>query len=220
MPNDNEPQTSQTNTQPTDPTLAAPAQPDPTPAPTEASTPPAESFIGGTVESEAGSEVEEGPISEPVTADQLTIPEGLQFEGEAADEFLALINEPPESRADFANSLIEAHTKILQQTADAYAQQWQETQEDWRRQVRELPEFGGANLDRSQAGIAQLLDRYGDAEAAEAFQITGAGNNPAIYRMLARVAKDLNEAAPVGGTPPAGAPKDRASRMYGTTAQE
>ena len=224
MTNEPAPTNSQTDSQPIEAQATPPAPhaaPDPAPTPEgEAASPPADSLIGGQVEQGEGSEGEEGPPSEPITADDLEIPEGFVFEGEGADAFLALINDPPESRAELANAMIAAHTQILQQTADTYAQQWQETQDAWREEVRQLPEIGGAHLERTLGQIAQVVDRYGDAEVREAFAVTGAGNHPAMVRFLSKIAKDLNEAPPVSGQPAVGEPRDRASRMYGNTAQE
>lgn len=221
MANDSEQQNSQTNSQPIE-AQATPAAPEaaPDPAPTAESEASPSSLIGGGIEPGESSGGDEGPSPEPITAEQLEIPEGFVFEGEAAEEFLSIINNPPESRAELANAMIAAHTKILQQTADTYAQQWQETQDQWQAEVRALPELGGANLDQTLGKIAQVLDRYGDKDVREAFAVTGAGNHPAMVRFLAKIAKDLNEAPPVSGQPAHGQPKDRASRMYASTAKE
>ena len=221
MPPETETQISQTDSQPTDAQPPAPAPhaaPDPAPVPAAEGTPP--SSLVGSVEPGADAGGQEGQPPASVTLDDLTIPEGIQFEGEIADQFLTLINEPPESRAEFANALLDAHQQILQQTADTYASQWQATQEDWQNQVRQLPEIGGPNLDQSLGQIAQVLDRYGDQEVRDAFALTGAGNHPAMVRFLHAIAKDLNEAPPVAGQPAVGTPRDRASRMYPSAAQE
>ena len=224
MPNDSAPMNSQTDSQPTDPQTAnaAPAPeaaPDPTPAPSASSdsSPEPSSLIGGSVEAE-GAGVEEGPAPAPISADDLALPEGYALPEELGASFLELMNNPPESRAEFANSILELHTQILQQTADAYAQQWEATQEEWRAAVQNLPEIGGQNLQTSLGEVAKVLDRYGDKEVREAFALTGAGNHPAMVRFLHKIAKDLNEMPPVAGAPANAAPRDRASRMFGNSA--
>lgn len=197
------------------------AAPDPTPTPPSDAAAPSQAkgtLIGGEVEAE-GAEGAEGPPSapEPITADDLALPEGYALPEELGPQFLELMNNPPESRAEFANAVLGLHTQILQQTAETYAQQWEATQEEWRTSVQNLPEIGGRNLESSLGEIAKVLDRYGDAEAREALAVTGAGNHPALVRLFHKMAKDLNEAPPVKGTPATSAPSDRASRMFKTS---
>lgn len=192
-----------------------PAQLDPASAP-----PPAE-------ESAAAAPApppEEAP--QPLTLDALEVPEGLQLtneEGEPlpeAAEFLDLANETglnPEAASKF----LSAHHKLLEsafQTAvQEHQQQWENLQASWQTEVRALPEFAGEAFGPSMAKIAKVLDKYGSKEARDAFDVTGAGNNPYIVQMLKKIADDLTEAAPVSGDPATGSAKDRASRMFGSS---
>lgn len=186
------------------------AAPDPA---TETQTPEGSSVeTGGT---EGGSEGQPPSEPEPLTLDQISLPEGFEMPEEVGAQFLDLLNNPPQSRTDLANQMIGLHTSLLEKVAGEYATQWEETQQAWQKQIRELPEIGGANLAASQAEIAKVLDRYGDKEARDALALTGAGNHPALVRLFYKIAKDVNEAPPVAGTPPTGAPSDRATRMFG-----
>ena len=223
MPNDSAPTNSQPDSTPIEaqnPPANPGAAPDPTPSPASepaAADPTKGSLIGGEVEAE-GAGGDEGPSPAPISLEDLALPEGYALPEELGNSFLELMNNPPESRAEFANSVLELHTQILQQTADEYAQQWEATQEEWRTEVQKLPEIGGRNLESSLGEIAKVIDRYGDAEAREALAVTGAGNHPALVRLFYRMAKDLNEAPPVKGAPATSAPQDRASRMFKTQA--
>lgn len=203
-----------------------------TPATTEHAVPdPAPSAEGQVNASPAGSEQEVEPEAgagegvekgapEPapaLTVDDLSLPEGFVLPEDTANEFLSLVNEPPESRAELANKMLGLHTSLLQSAADEYAKQWETLQEEWRTEVRALPEIGGDNLDRSLGEIAKVLDKYGGKEVRDALSVTGAGNHPALVQMFHRIAKDLNEQPPVKGAPAAGQPRDRASRMFPTS---
>ena len=194
-------------------TAAPPVNPDAAPDPAPAA-PTAE------VETESAAEDAEGPsdaVPTPLAIEDITLPDGFEMPEEIGSSFLELINSPPESRAEFANSLIGFHTSLLESVAGEYAQQWEQTQETWRAEVRALPEIGGQNLQTSMAEIAKVLDRYGDKEARDALAMTGAGNHPALVRLFHKIAKDVNEKPPVQGGAPSGAPRDRASRMYGNS---
>jgi hypothetical protein len=153
-------------------------------------------------------------VPEPFTAEQLTLPEGMKIPDEVRDEFVGLINNTELSAAERANNLLGLHTKILQAAADEHVAAWDALQSEWQGAVQK--DFPGDKLTAAQAQIAKVLDRYGDAAVREAFALTGAGNNPAIFRFMTKLAADLNERPPVTGTPATGQPLDRASRMFGT----
>lgn len=170
------------------------------------------SLIGGeaaTGEDEASGEAP-APAPEPLTADALELPEGFTPDDEAMGQFLELANDAGLD-AEKANNLIGIHTKMMEHVATDMQQRWDQTQADWQAKSRE--EFG-ANLDHTLQNIAKVLDQYGDAEAREAFLVTGAGNHPAVVRLLAKIAQDVNERPPVSGAPST-APADRATRMFG-----
>lgn len=210
---DNAPQTFMTDTTttpPTDPAApqAAPDPANPNPAPADSSPPVEPDSAAGGVEGQPPA------APTPLALEDIPLPEGFEMPEEIGGSFLELMNNPPESRAEFASKMIEMHTSLLSNIANDYAQQWEATQEQWREQIRALPEIGGDNLARTQTEIAKVLDRYGDQEARDALAITGAGNHPALVKLFHAIAKDLNEAPPVVGTPPTGAPRDRASRMF------
>lgn len=153
---------------------------------------------------------------EPLTLEALTLPEGFEADAERLGGFLELANETGLS-AESASQMLSMHNTFMEQVASDLSTQWEETQQAWQEEVRALPEIGGTNLDRSLGEIAKLLDRHGDQAARDAFRATGAGNHPAIVQFLYKVAKDSNEQPPVSGTPAQTDPKDRASRMFGSS---
>lgn len=198
---------SSATTEATPPPAAPEAIPDPTPA-------------SPAVEAEGAAPGAEGPpeaAPAPLALADLTLPEGFEMPEEVGSQFLQLVNSPPQSKAEFGNSLIALHTSLLQSVAGKYAQQWESTQEEWKTTIQNLPEIGGKNLNQSLSEIAKVIDRYGDAEARQALALTGAGNHPALFKLFYKIAKDLNEAPPIQGAAATDAPKDRASRMFGST---
>lgn len=99
---------------------------------------------------------------------------------------------------------------------------WKSTQETWQTTVKADPEIGGAKLDGVISTIHKAIDQFGgdkgiDAAAfREALTFTGAGNNPAVIRVLSRMAKAVTEATPVNPNP-GGAKRDPASLLYPST---
>lgn len=181
-------------------------------------TPPTDeskSLIGEPPAAEADPEPEADPAPEPLTAEALTLPEGFEADEATLSSFVETINNADLTPQERAENLLALHAQMQETTATQMHDAWTQTQEQWRTEVQSLPEIGGQNLDQTLGSIAQVVDRYGGAEAREAFDLTGAGNHPAIIKLMASIAKDLNEAPPVSGAPPAGEPKSRAERMFG-----
>lgn len=161
----------------------------------------------------------EGVAVEPpvaLTAEDLTLPEGMTLTDEARTEFFGIL-EGTGSAKEKANSLLAlAHKSAgdaVQATVDEYARQWTQTEEAWKQAIQE--QFPGDKLAAAQSNIAKLLDKYGDSDARAAFTATGAGNNPHIFALLNKIAADLTELPPVQGNPTNGAQLTRADRLYG-----
>mgnify|MGYP005856389821 CR=1 FL=1 len=154
------------------------------------------------------------PTEEPLSLDSLTLPEGLSFEGaeKERDEFLALANEWKLGKKG-AEAALNLHQKLMARAGAQMQEQWTALQTEWRNQVQALPEVA-ANPALAQASVAKILDKYGSAEARQALDVTGAGNNPHVVRMFLKLAKDLTEQPPVSGVPTVGV-RDRAQRLYG-----
>ena len=218
MPNDSanttSPSTLTPATNPAAPTTTPqPTAPAATPEPAATAPAPASSLLGGAVEPPIG---EVTGSASPITLEDITLPEGFTMPEAEGAEFLELLNNAPESRAEFATRLLEVHNKILQGVADQHATAWNELQQSWQDQIRAMPEFAGDKLQGSMSKIAKVLDRYGDKEVREAFALTGAGNHPAIAKFLLKIANDYNEGPVVRGAPANSPAQDRASRMFGT----
>ena len=90
----------------------------------------------------------------------------------------------------------------------AQAEAWQGLNQTWQAEIKADPEFGGSKLPATVANIARVFDDFvGNANSPErkalneALLLTGAGNNPTMFRLLARVANTLTEGTHVTGSP-------------------
>lgn len=150
--------------------------------------------------------------AEPLTKEALTIPEGFQADEASVGKFLEIANELGLSK-EGASKLVGLQAELAKQASEAGSKLWEETQTQWQDQVRADPEIGGTKLQENLGVIAKLLDSHGNAEVRQAFDITGAGNNPAVIKFLIKVGKELGEGKPVLGGP-GNAPADAASILY------
>lgn len=190
-----------------EPTPSPSPSPDPTssPAPNEPPAPDPASLVGK----------QAAPLPAPVaalTAADLALPEGFVADEALQTEFLGVLNKglPPK---ELANELIKLQAKSLTTASEQGSREFETLQGQWRDQCMADPEFGGTKLEQNVVNISKLLDKFGDAEARQAFDITGAGNNPAVFRMMSRIAAVLAEPGPIGGLPGAN-PKTAADILY------
>lgn len=155
------------------------------------------------------------------TYDAIKLPEGMKKDQPALLEFLkdAAANGMP---LDQAQKYVDTVGPKLQEAVDAPYKAWADMQTKWMTELKTDPEIGGAALKENLGLAAKALDTFaGDAKSPEgmavreALEFTGAGNHPAIARMLVRVGKGLAEGAPLGGRSKGQGP-DLAAAMYPT----
>lgn len=155
---------------------------------------------------------EPAPKAEPLTAEALKFPEGFTADAEASGKFLEIANELGLS-SEAANKLVGLQADLMKQASEAGSKLWEDTQKQWQDQVRADPEIGGTKLEENLSHIAKLLTSHGNDEVRQAFDITGAGNHPAVIKFLSKIGKELGEGSPVSGRPST-APQDAASILY------
>jgi hypothetical protein len=196
MPNENE-QTNSTTPQPTPtPTPATPAATTPT-TPTE----PATSLVNGTAPEKAATETPkpaetpkpETAPAEPITAADITIPDAYKsaVSEPIQSKFLGIMNDAQMSAKERVQALVDLQAEAFDAASEKGSQAWNELQKTWRDEV--VSEFGAQEMPQVQARVGNLLDRFGDQKTREAFDLTGAGNNPAIVRFFNKIAVAMGE---------------------------
>lgn len=160
--------------------------------------------------------VEEKKVEAPIalTLASLKLPEGVEkFDEKLTTKFLAAMNDAALSPVDRANALIALQAEAMKAVSEGNNTLWRETQEGWKKEVEALPDIGGVKLPETLAGIRKLVDTYGTPEVLDAFDLTGAGNNPHVIKFLAKIVADMGEGKPLSGKPAAQA-TTMAERLY------
>lgn len=131
--------------------------------------------------------------------------------------FVGIMNDAAMSPQQRAQALIDLQASLTTKSSEAGSQAWKDEQAAWQAEIANDPVLGGPNLEKTVAGIGQLMDRFATDEIRQAFDQTGAGNNPHIVRFLSTLVSQLKEAPaiPPGGPGNGGAPKTLADRIYG-----
>ena len=179
-------------------------------ATTEAETPPVEPAK----EPEAPKEPE--AQAEAFKLEDLKFSEGFTVDTPIAEAFVDIVNKRGLSR-EVVSDLVALQEKAVKASSEAGSQLWADTQEQWRKEVLADPSIGGDKWEATSNRIDQIIDKYGSPEVRAAHDLTGAGNNPHIVRMMAKIAAELTEAKFISsGTTSTSPAQDLASRLYPT----
>lgn len=148
------------------------------------------------------------PDAPAFDAAKLTLPEGFAPDEKLMGSFKDLMTAdlPPQERGQ---KLIELYSGALKQVGEANSKAWTDLNAQWVNEVKADPEIGGAKYDTTKATIAKAIDTLGPKDAAsfrQALDVTGAGNNLAVWRAMAKFAKAVTEGQHVGGSPPKDTP--------------
>jgi hypothetical protein len=158
----------------------------------------------------------EAPVATP--AYEFKLPDDVQ----AAPEQLAKLNDligglEIDAKLDhgkaqeFGQKALDYHLSELQRVATEIDQQgrtaWNEMREGWRNTFKSDPELGGNRQQTTLAACTRIIDQFGGNEAQRAelrtiLGTTGAGDHPALIRLLANVGKALGEGRPVPAVVP------------------
>lgn len=155
---------------------------------------------------------EKAPDSAPLAIADIQLPEGVQVDEPIMNDFVNLANKHKVSK-ELAQELVNLQLKAQQTASEKGSKAFADLQKSWRDSVEADPDLGGPKLKAAQANIGRWLDHYADEEARKAFDLTGAGNHPAIFRALARAGAEIKEGSPVSGSPTA-PPRTQAEHMF------
>lgn len=163
------------------------------------------------------------PPKEPVKPAEVTplsLDDFKEIEGfDAADphtkSYIELMNDAALSPKDRATKLLELQREVMKAHSEKGDKAVIQMQEKWQADTAADPEFANGKLEPALNGISKLLDRFGTAETRQAFDYTGAGNNPHVVKFLHKMSLILNEP---GIDPsrinPAATPRDPATILY------
>ncbi len=168
--------------------------------------------------------------SAPEAYAAFTLPEGIELKGPELEQAQTLFKELNLDQAG-AQRLVDFHAAQMKAIAAAPDKAFDEMTTEWKTKAEADPEIGpfdGAKALALKTTIAKGLDALGDPAMVKDFKsvmnLTGAGNNPAFIKALAKFAAAVIEGKPTntntakpspnGQTAPDAAPKSIASAMY------
>lgn len=151
------------------------------------------------------------PAPEPIKY-EFKLPDVIKDAPKEMGEYTTILGEA-KVPAETGQKLLDLHALAMTNYAKAYQEQalaaqhkvFNDMRADWRGKIKSDPELGGAGYETTSRAVARMRDLFvpeSDRKSFDEFlRITGAGDHPALWRMLHRAARYFDEPAP----PPPGA---------------
>lgn len=140
---------------------------------------------------------------------ELKMPDGVQLDSAAAEEFTAIAKELKLDQAA-AQKLADIGAKMATRQAEAHAQ----LVETWTEQVKADKEIGGDKLDENLGIARKAIDTFGSPELKALLNSTGMGNHPEVVKLAFKVGKAISEDRFVTGSPKGNASNDPAKKLF------
>jgi hypothetical protein len=139
---------------------------------------------------------------------ELKMPEGVELDKTAADEFTAIAKELKLSAED-AQKVADVGAKMAQRQAEAHVQ----LVESWVEQVKADKEIGGDKLAENLAVARKAIETFGTPELKDVLNATGFGNHPAVIKAFYKAGMAISGDRFVSGSPK-GPETDMAKKMF------
>lgn len=159
-------------------------------------------------EDKAGVKVEEPKEPDVPETYELEMPEGVQIDTVAADEFISIAKELKLSKEN-AQKVADVGAKMAQRQAEAH--QAQVTK--WIESVKTDKDIGGDALNENLAVARKAIDSFGTPELKDLFNQWGIGNHPEVVKFAVKVGKAISDDGFVRGGNTS-TPKTAAEIMY------
>lgn len=177
---------------------------------------------------DASASAEEAP---PIVYEPWTLPEGMTLDDAAVKPFNDLLVEAKVSQ-EVGQRLVDMHlaevARLHEIVTEQNRQSWTEARTKWIDAVKADPEIGGARFETAMHLCGDIIEQFGGTreqqdELRQVLAMTGAGDHPAMIRLIHNVGKVLRPPQPVmANRPPLAlsrAQKRYAASLNGASAQ-
>ncbi|WP_223528388.1 hypothetical protein [Pseudomonas sp. A-RE-23] len=132
------------------------------------------------------------PQGAPEAYANFKLPEGMELDAEVLGEFTAFAKELNLPQ-DKAQKIVDFQAKLAAKQADEYQAAALKQGQEWAAQVKNDPELGGENYDKSVASAVKVIQSFGDEGLRDLLNNTGLGNHPALFKFCHRVSQAMSE---------------------------
>lgn len=120
------------------------------------------------------------------------LPDGMEIDAEVMGEFTAFAKELNLPQ-DKAQKIVDFQAKLASKQADEYQAAVEKQKEQWMAAVKNDPDLGGENYEKSVASAVKVVQAFGSPELREVLTATGLGNNPELFKFVHRISQAISE---------------------------
>ncbi len=141
--------------------------------------------------------IEETPVKEEAPAPAVVEDFKLEISKESgltendALEVTALAKEVGLSK-EVAQKLLDSRASQLKNVYEAQKAEYAVKMNEWKKELENDPEIGGANFKTSILQANIILDKYASPKLRKDLDSTGLGNHPELVRFIARLGKEYS----------------------------
>ncbi|MBV4480519.1 hypothetical protein [Pseudomonas khavaziana] len=132
------------------------------------------------------------PVGAPEAYEDFTLPEGMEMDVEILGEFKNLAKELNIPQAK-AQQLIDFQSQLANKQAEAYQAAVTKQAQDWAAEIKNDPEIGGENYEKSVASAIKVIQSFGDPALTELLNTSGLGNHPSLFKFCHRISAAISE---------------------------
>lgn len=132
------------------------------------------------------------PAGAPEAYEDFTLPEGMEMDAEVLGEFKNLAKELNIPQAK-AQQLIDFQTQLATKQAEEYQAAVVKQSQEWAASIKNDPEIGGENYEKSVASAIKVIQSFGDPALTELLNQSGLGNHPALFKFCHRISAAISE---------------------------
>jgi hypothetical protein len=166
----------------------------------------------------------------PPTYEAFKLPEGATLDKGRMGEFTTMLGEfETANKTDhaamqaFGQRALDFHIQEVTRMLEGQQAAWTQMRDEWKGKFLADADMGGAHKAATMGRCGAMIEQYGgtaeqQTELRQVFAMTGAGDHPAVIRLINNMGKVLSEGTPVPAQNSKGAPQgSRASRRYAGT---
>lgn len=146
-------------------------------------------LLGGEVKGEGEGAPE---AKAPEKYEEFAVPDGMTLEPKALATFTDLAKQSNLPQ-DQAQKFLDVGIALVQSLATEIDEGWKNTRQNWRKDLMQDADFGGAKMQETITAANRVLRKYGSEPLAKWLQNSGAGDNAELVRLLARVDRATRE---------------------------
>ncbi|MGR4041511.1 hypothetical protein [Pseudomonas sp. 910_21] len=135
---------------------------------------------------------EKAANSAPEAYADFTLPEGYEMDAGTLDAFKGLAKELNIPQAS-AQKLIDLQTALSTKQAEAYQAAVVAQGQQWAAEIKNDPQLGGENYDKSVASAVKVIQAFGDESLSHLLNESGLGNHPALFKFCHRISAAISE---------------------------